>query len=97
MLAKGFIFLMTMHAIIQLQNSMEQKLPVRVIRGHDSKSSYVGRVYTYDGLYEVTIMHFIIWKCLVIWLDEFELYFIIFRFALDHLKSILRNPITFYL
>ncbi|GAB4848623.1 Histone-lysine N-methyltransferase, H3 lysine-9 specific suvh4 [Ancistrocladus abbreviatus] len=36
-----------------LKNSMEQCLPVRVIRGHDSKSSYVGRVYTYDGLYKV--------------------------------------------
>lgn len=38
---------------LALKNSMEQKLPVRVIRGHDSKSSYVGRVYTYDGLYRV--------------------------------------------
>ena len=26
---------------------------MRVIRGHLSKSSYVGKVYTYDGLYKV--------------------------------------------
>uniref|UniRef100_A0A165XHG0 Histone-lysine N-methyltransferase n=1 Tax=Daucus carota subsp. sativus TaxID=79200 RepID=A0A165XHG0_DAUCS len=36
-----------------LKNSMDQKVPVRVIRGHESKISYVGKVYTYDGLYEV--------------------------------------------
>lgn len=38
---------------LALKNSMEQGLPVRVIRGHSSKSSYVGKVYTYDGLYKV--------------------------------------------
>ncbi|GMH23885.1 hypothetical protein Nepgr_025728 [Nepenthes gracilis] len=38
---------------LALKNSMEQCLPVRVVRGHDSKISYVGRVYTYDGLYKV--------------------------------------------
>lgn len=32
---------------------MDQAIPVRVIRGHQSKSSYVGKVYTYDGLYKV--------------------------------------------
>lgn len=36
-----------------LQNNIEQKIPVRVTRGHASKNSYVGKVYTYDGLYEV--------------------------------------------
>ncbi|KAL8134510.1 histone-lysine N-methyltransferase, H3 lysine-9 specific SUVH4-like isoform X2 [Apium graveolens] len=36
-----------------LKNSLDQKVPVRVIRGHESKISYVGKVYTYDGLYEV--------------------------------------------
>ena len=29
-------------------------MPVRVIRGHKSANSYVGKVYTYDGLYKVT-------------------------------------------
>uniref|UniRef100_A0A803MZI4 Uncharacterized protein n=1 Tax=Chenopodium quinoa TaxID=63459 RepID=A0A803MZI4_CHEQI len=38
---------------LALKNSMEQGLPVRVVRGHSSKSSYVGKVYTYDGLYQV--------------------------------------------
>ncbi|XP_021866538.1 histone-lysine N-methyltransferase, H3 lysine-9 specific SUVH4 isoform X2 [Spinacia oleracea] len=38
---------------LALKNSMEQDLPVRVVRGHSSKSSYVGKVYTYDGLYKV--------------------------------------------
>ena len=37
----------------QLQNCVEQKIAVRVIRGHESKSSYCGKVYTYDGLYQV--------------------------------------------
>ncbi|XP_020589554.1 uncharacterized protein LOC110030909 [Phalaenopsis equestris] len=36
-----------------LQNSMTCGVPVRVIRGHDSTSSYCGKVYTYDGLYKV--------------------------------------------
>nr|XP_043606847.1 LOW QUALITY PROTEIN: histone-lysine N-methyltransferase, H3 lysine-9 specific SUVH4 [Erigeron canadensis] len=36
-----------------LKNSKEQNVPVRVIRGHSSQSSYVGKVYTYDGLYKV--------------------------------------------
>ncbi|GKC94118.1 histone-lysine N-methyltransferase, H3 lysine-9 specific SUVH4 isoform X1, partial [Tanacetum coccineum] len=36
-----------------LKNSMVQNVPVRVIRGHESKTSYVGKVYTYDGLYKV--------------------------------------------
>lgn len=36
-----------------LKNCMEQCVPVRVVRGHQCKSSYVGKVYTYDGLYKV--------------------------------------------
>ncbi|KAF8118096.1 hypothetical protein N665_0006s0096 [Sinapis alba] len=38
---------------LALKNCFEDKVPVRVIRGHDCKSSYSKRVYTYDGLYEV--------------------------------------------
>lgn len=30
-----------------------QDTPVRVVRGHKSADSYVGKVYTYDGLYKV--------------------------------------------
>ncbi|XP_058179900.1 histone-lysine N-methyltransferase, H3 lysine-9 specific SUVH4-like [Rhododendron vialii] len=36
-----------------LKNCMKQNVPIRVVRGHQSKSSYVGKVYTYDGLYQV--------------------------------------------
>jgi hypothetical protein len=32
---------------------MEQDIPVRLIRGHKTKNSYTGKVYTYDGLYKV--------------------------------------------
>ncbi|KAJ4729557.1 histone-lysine N-methyltransferase, H3 lysine-9 specific SUVH4 [Melia azedarach] len=38
---------------LALKNCVDQSLPVRVIRGHDSSSSYTGKVYTYDGLYKV--------------------------------------------
>lgn len=38
------------------QNSMNHKTPVRVIRGHVDKLSYTGKVYTFDGLYEVCLM-----------------------------------------
>ncbi|XP_042498175.1 E3 ubiquitin-protein ligase UHRF1-like isoform X1 [Macadamia integrifolia] len=37
---------------LALKNSLEQCVPVRVIRGHESTSSYCGKVYTYDGLYK---------------------------------------------
>ncbi|WMV17706.1 hypothetical protein MTR67_011091 [Solanum verrucosum] len=36
-----------------LKNCMEQSVPVRVTRGHRCVNSYVGKVYTYDGLYKV--------------------------------------------
>jgi len=39
--------------LVSLQNSMDQSVPVRVVRGHRSASSYSGKVYTYDGLYKV--------------------------------------------
>lgn len=38
---------------LALKNNSETGVPVRVIRGHGSKSSYCGKVYTYDGLYKV--------------------------------------------
>ncbi|XP_020397917.1 histone-lysine N-methyltransferase, H3 lysine-9 specific SUVH4 isoform X1 [Zea mays] len=37
----------------QGKNSRKNGNPVRVIRGHLSKNSYTGKVYTYDGLYKV--------------------------------------------
>ncbi|AQK98400.1 Histone-lysine N-methyltransferase H3 lysine-9 specific SUVH4 [Zea mays] len=38
---------------LALKNSRKNGNPVRVIRGHLSKNSYTGKVYTYDGLYKV--------------------------------------------
>ncbi|KAJ7971785.1 histone-lysine N-methyltransferase, H3 lysine-9 specific SUVH4 [Quillaja saponaria] len=38
---------------LALKNCVEQSVPVRVVRGHESSSSYCGKVYTYDGLYKV--------------------------------------------
>lgn len=36
-----------------LKKCLEQDVPIRVIRGHKCENSYVGKVYTYDGLYKV--------------------------------------------
>ncbi|KAJ4972955.1 hypothetical protein NE237_006129 [Protea cynaroides] len=38
---------------LALKNSLEQCVPIRVIRGLESTNSYCGKVYTYDGLYKV--------------------------------------------
>ncbi|KAK7311287.1 hypothetical protein RJT34_09321 [Clitoria ternatea] len=38
---------------LALKNCVDQSVPVRVVRGHESRSSYTGKVYTYDGLYKV--------------------------------------------
>ncbi|KAI4348385.1 hypothetical protein L6164_009114 [Bauhinia variegata] len=38
---------------LALKNCIEQRVLVRVVRGHESASSYTGKVYTYDGLYKV--------------------------------------------
>ncbi|KAL6616645.1 hypothetical protein ACP70R_038915 [Stipagrostis hirtigluma subsp. patula] len=38
---------------LALKNSRDNGNPIRVIRGHMSKNSYTGKVYTYDGLYKV--------------------------------------------
>ncbi|KAM7249979.1 hypothetical protein ACFE04_021862 [Oxalis oulophora] len=37
-----------------LKNCIEPGVPVRVTRGHDSELSYTKKLYTYDGLYNVT-------------------------------------------
>ncbi|KAJ1262695.1 hypothetical protein BS78_09G129300 [Paspalum vaginatum] len=38
---------------LALKNSKDNGNPIRVIRGHIEKSSYSGKIYTYDGLYKV--------------------------------------------
>ncbi|KAF7801874.1 histone-lysine N-methyltransferase, H3 lysine-9 specific SUVH4 isoform X1 [Senna tora] len=42
---------------LALKNCVEQQIPVRVVRGHESSSSYSGKVYTYDGLYKVVFQY----------------------------------------
>lgn len=37
-----------------VQNNADTGVPVRVVRGHESTNSYCGKVYTYDGLYQVS-------------------------------------------
>ncbi|XP_074289932.1 histone-lysine N-methyltransferase, H3 lysine-9 specific SUVH4-like [Silene latifolia] len=60
---------------LALKNSMLQGLPVRLIRGHPSKSSYVGKVYTYDGLYKVDKY----------WADKGLAGFTVYKFSLKRL------------
>jgi hypothetical protein len=43
-----------------LQNSRDNGNPIRVIRGHELKNSYTGKVYTYDGLYKVFKLNFLL-------------------------------------
>jgi euchromatic histone-lysine N-methyltransferase len=38
---------------LALVHSMEFQTPVRVVRGHANKLSYTGKLYTYDGIYQV--------------------------------------------
>ncbi|GJU69195.1 histone-lysine N-methyltransferase, H3 lysine-9 specific SUVH4 isoform X1 [Tanacetum coccineum] len=62
-----------------LKNSMVQNVPVRVIRGHESKtsSSYVGKVYTYNGLYKVVDY----------WAEEGLSGFTVFKFKLKRVPG----------
>ncbi|KAK2968816.1 hypothetical protein RJ640_028209, partial [Escallonia rubra] len=60
-----------------LKNAMEQGVPVRVVRGHKSSSSYVGKVYTYDGLYKV--VHY--------WAEKGVSGFTVYKFRLKRLEG----------
>ncbi|KAK9678085.1 hypothetical protein RND81_11G187000 [Saponaria officinalis] len=62
---------------LALKNNMLEGLPVRVIRGHCSKSSYVGKVYTYDGLYNVVNY----------WAEKGVSGFTVFKFRLKRLEG----------
>lgn len=62
---------------LALKNSMEQDLPVRLIRGHKTKKSYTGKVYTYDGLYKVK--HF--------WAEKGISGFTVFKFSLHRMEE----------
>ena len=39
---------------LALTINVDKGLPVRLVRGHIDQESYTGKVYTYDGLYDVT-------------------------------------------
>jgi hypothetical protein len=52
------------------QHSMEFQTPVRVVRGHANKLSYTGKLYTYDGIYQVRVLPFHILQLLSSFLRE---------------------------
>ncbi|XP_076895920.1 histone-lysine N-methyltransferase, H3 lysine-9 specific SUVH4-like [Bidens hawaiensis] len=60
-----------------LKNCLEQNVPVRVIRGHQSRTSYVGKVYTYDGLYKVVRY----------WAEKGVSGFTVYKFGLKRLEG----------
>lgn len=62
---------------LALKNSIEQGTPVRVVRGHKSADSYVGKVYTYDGLYKVVKY----------WAEKGVSGFTVFKFRLKRLDG----------
>ncbi|XP_061355379.1 histone-lysine N-methyltransferase, H3 lysine-9 specific SUVH4-like isoform X2 [Gastrolobium bilobum] len=62
---------------LALKNCVEQLVPVRVVRGHESSSSYSGKVYTYDGLYKVVNY----------WLEKGISGFIVYKFRLRRLEG----------
>lgn len=62
---------------LALKNSMDQAIPVRVIRGHQSSNSYSGKVYTYDGLY----------KIIDYWAERGLSGFTVFKFRLRRLEG----------
>lgn len=65
-----------------LKNCMEQSVPVRVVRGHKCQNSYVGKVYTYDGLYKVVDY----------WADKGVSGFTVYKFRLKRLDG--QPPLT---
>ncbi|XP_061348709.1 histone-lysine N-methyltransferase, H3 lysine-9 specific SUVH4-like [Gastrolobium bilobum] len=62
---------------LALTNCVEQLVPVRVVRGHESSSSYSGKVYTYDGLYKVVNY----------WPEKGISGFIVYKFRLRRLEG----------
>ncbi|XAR52062.1 Histone-lysine N-methyltransferase [Bertholletia excelsa] len=71
-----------------LKNCMEQGVPVRVVRGHQSANSYVGKVYTYDGLYKVVKY----------WAEKGVSGFTVYKFQLKRLEGqplLITNQVQF--
>ncbi|KAG9138482.1 hypothetical protein Leryth_012762 [Lithospermum erythrorhizon] len=67
---------------LALKNTIEHGLPVRVTRGHQCKSSYVKKVYTYDGLYKVVKY----------WAENGLSGFTVYKFRLERLEN--QPPLT---
>ncbi|XP_031118338.1 histone-lysine N-methyltransferase, H3 lysine-9 specific SUVH4 [Ipomoea triloba] len=67
---------------LALKNCMEQSVPVRVVRGHRCPNSYVGKVYTYDGLYQV----------IKFWAEKGISGFTVFKFRLKRIEG--QPPLT---
>ncbi|KAG4977208.1 hypothetical protein JHK86_036682 [Glycine max] len=62
---------------LALKNCVEQCVPIRVIRGHKSSSSYSGKIYTYDGLYNVVEY----------WAEKGISGFTVYKFRLSRVKG----------
>ncbi|KAH7281464.1 hypothetical protein KP509_36G048900 [Ceratopteris richardii] len=62
---------------LALKNNMEQGIAVRLVRGHKTKKSYTGKVYTYDGLYMVTDF----------WAEEGISGFTVYKFRLKRVEG----------
>ncbi|KAL0351210.1 UNVERIFIED_CONTAM: Histone-lysine N-methyltransferase, H3 lysine-9 specific SUVH4 [Sesamum radiatum] len=67
---------------LPVTNCMEQSVPVRVVRGHKCQNSYVGKVYTYDGLYKVVNY----------WAEKGVSGFTVYKFRLRRLEG--QPPLT---
>ncbi|CDP16741.1 unnamed protein product [Coffea canephora] len=65
-----------------LKNCIEHSVPVRVVRGHKCTNSYVGKVYTYDGLYKVVNY----------WAEKGVSGFTVYKFRLKRLEG--QPPLT---
>ncbi|CAA0823511.1 Histone-lysine N-methyltransferase- H3 lysine-9 specific SUVH4 [Striga hermonthica] len=72
----------TFYLLNHLLNCMEQSVPVRVVRGHKCRNSYVGKVYTYDGLYKV----------IQYWAEKGVSGFTVYKFRLKRLEG--QPPLT---
>ncbi|RZC60493.1 hypothetical protein C5167_022244 [Papaver somniferum] len=67
---------------LALKHNVDNHVPVRVIRGHKSKHSLCGKVYTYDGLYKVVNY----------WAEKGISGFTVYKFRLKRLEG--QPPLT---
>ncbi|MCL7028112.1 hypothetical protein MKW94_006286 [Papaver nudicaule] len=67
---------------LALKHNVDNQVPVRVIRGHKSKNSLCGKVYTYDGLYKVVNY----------WAEKGLSGFTVYKYRLKRLEG--QSPLT---